>query len=313
MHGLKQILQQFGDVKINAPLSSLTTFKIGGLADFILEVTETKKLVAGLNFLNQEGIEYFILGGGSNVLLPDEGLHKVVIRISTNKIFIDGEMVEAEAGALFGSVITTAIQHNLRGLEWAAGLPGTVGGAARGNAGAMGGDMARVLEKVTVWRDGEERDLSPDECAYGYRESIFKTNQDVVLRAKFRLAPGDKKKSLQMMQDIVRKRNGHYPPFPSGGSFFKNVVLEKWPASIEGLPSDFVEQGRVPAGWLCEQSGLKSFVVGGAMVSKEHGNFLINYKNASQADVLAVVDTVKERVYNKFKVELEEEVYIVRS
>lgn len=313
MNGLYKALKEFGDVKANAPLAKFTTFKIGGAADLFIEVTETKKLTALLAFLTGEGEEYFLLGGGSNVLLPDEGLRKVVIRIRTNAITVEGEKIIAEAGALYGSVVTKAVQSGLSGLEWAAGLPGTVGGAVRGNAGAMGGDTAGILEKIMVWRDGEAVEVASSEAEFGYRESIFKNNGDVILQVTFRLIPGDTKKSLAAMQDIVRKRNGHYPPFPSGGSFFKNVPIDKWPGATDMLPEAFVEAGRVPAGWLSEQSGMKNYVEGGAMVSKEHGNFLINYKNATQADVLRVVEEVKTKVYNKFKVTLEEEVHIIRS
>lgn len=313
MDGLYKALKEFGDVKINVTLAKFTTFKIGGPAALVVEVTDTQKLAALLSFLSAEGQEYFVLGGGSNVLLPDDGLQKVVIRIRTNALAIDGDMIEAEAGVLFGAVSTASVKNNLTGLEWSAGLPGTVGGAVRGNAGAMGGETKDVLERVIVWRDGEVLELRPEDCNFSYRESIFKHNNDVILKAWFRLSPGDTKKSLAVMQDIVKKRNGHYPPFPSGGSFFKNVMLKNWTGTTEGLPDAFIEQGRVPAGWLTDLCGLKGFTIGGAMVSKEHGNFLINYKNATQADVLRIVEEVKTKVYTKFNVELEEEVHIITN
>ncbi len=311
MDSLHKQLQQFGHVSLRKQLAKFTTFKVGGEADRFIEVTDTEKLVQLLNFLTGEGIGYFILGGGSNVLLPDEGLRDVVIRIKTGKITVEGETVMAEAGVLFGALTTASVQHKLAGLEWSAGLPGTVGGAVRGNAGAMGGDVARCVSKILVWRDSEVIEITPDECAFGYRDSIFKHNNDVVLAAWFTLIPGDPKVSLARMQDILKKRAGHYPPFPSAGSYFKNILLKDWPKDGKELPVEFVEQGRVPAGWLTEQSGLKSFAVGGAMVSKEHGNFLINSKNATQSDVLQVAEEAKNRVYTNFGVELEEEVRVI--
>lgn len=311
MDSLHKQLQQFGDVSLRKQLAKFTTFKVGGEADRFVEVTNTDKLAQLLNFLVGEGIGYFILGGGSNTLLPDEGLRDVVIRIKTNVVAVEDTTIMAEAGVLFGVLTTASVQYKLTGLEWAAGLPGTVGGAVRGNAGAMGSDVAHCVSKIRVWRDGEVIDVTPDECGFGYRDSIFKNSNDVVLAAWFTLAPGDSKVSLARMQDILKKRAGHYPPFPSAGSFFKNILFKDWPKNGKELPSEFVEQGRIPAGWLIEESGLKSFAVGGAMVSKEHGNFLINNKNATQADVLQVVEEVKNRVYTNFGVELEEEVQII--
>lgn len=311
MDSLHKKLQEFGHVSLRKQLAKYTTFKVGGEADRFIEVTETDKLVQLLNYLTGEGIEFFILGGGSNVLLPDEGLRDVVIRIKTSAVSVDGSTVMAEAGVLFGALSTTAVQHKLTGLEWSAGLPGTVGGAVRGNAGAMGSDVAHCVSKVRIWRDGEVVDITPEECAFGYRDSMFKHSTDVVLAAWFTLAPGDSKASLMQMQDILKKRAGHYPPFPSAGSFFKNILIKDWPKDGKALPSEFVAQGRVPAGWLNEQCGLKGFAVGGAMVSKEHGNFLINYKNATQDELRQVVEEVKSRVYTNFGVELEEEVHII--
>lgn len=311
MHGLKEKLQDFGEVKANAPLAKFTTFKIGGPAEWLVEVSDTERFVRLLTFLSGEGIDFFVLGGGSNLLLPDEGIPGVVIRVKTSGLAVAGVDMTAEAGVSFAVLVNQAVKNSLSGLEWAAGLPGTVGGAVRGNAGAMGGDVAGVLKKVTAWRDGETVELSPSECAFGYRDSIFKHGGGVVLSAVFALTPGDQRASVARMQDIVKKRNGHYPPFPSGGSFFKNVQLKDWPQDVSALPAAFVEQGRVPAGWLCEQANLKSFRIGGAMVSREHGNFLINFDHATQADMLAVVEEVKKRVYTTFGVELEEEVHII--
>lgn len=312
MDSLAKELREFGDVSLRKSLAKYTTFKVGGLADRYIEVTSTDKLVALLAFLTGRGVDYFILGGGSNVLLPDNGLRGVVIRIKTNGLEVDSETIIAEAGVLFGSLPTKAVQLSLTGLEWATGLPGTVGGAVRGNAGAMGGDIAHTLSKVLVWCDGDVIEMTPEECAFGYRDSVFKHSTYVVLKAWFTLRPGNSRESMVVMHEILKRRAGHYPLSPSAGSFFKNIVLKKWPGSTAELPKEFIEQGRVPAGWLIEQCGLKSFAVGGAMVSEEHGNFLINKKEATQTDILQVVEEVKSRVYTKFGVELEEEVHIVQ-
>lgn len=311
MDSLYTQLKKFGDVKTNVPLFKFTTFRIGGPAQFLAEVTETKKLAELLNFLSGEGIDYLILGGGSNILLPDEGIEGVVIKIKCQAIRVTGETIFAEAGAPLGAVVNEAAKSGLAGMEWAAGLPGTVGGAVRGNAGAMGGNIATVLKKAEVWHSGEVSAITAAECLFEYRDSIFKREPMVILGAHFKLAPGESKKSLAAMQEILKKRVGRYPPYPSAGSFFKNVKMENWKQDTDDLPQDFIENGRVSAGWLADKAGLKGFSVGGAMVSSEHGNFLINYQNATQADILSVVEEVKKRVYNMFGVELEEEVQII--
>ncbi|MBI5729044.1 MAG: UDP-N-acetylmuramate dehydrogenase [Candidatus Magasanikbacteria bacterium] len=312
MDSLYKELQQFGDVSLRKFLAKFTTFKIGGPADRYVEVTDTKKFTDLLNFLSGRGVDYFLLGGGSNVLLPDNGLRGVVIRVKTNKMTVDGNMIMAEAGVSFGAVVTKAVQQSLTGLEWATGLPGTVGGAVRGNAGAVGGDIAHSVSKIKIWQDSEIVELTPDDCAFGYRDSMFKRSTTVVLAAWFTLSPGNPRESLAVMQEILKKRAGHYPSYPSAGSFFKNIPLKDWPHPTSELPAAFVEAGRVPAGWITEQAGLKGLAVGGAMVSREHGNFLINHKDATQADVLALVEEIKAKVYNTSGVELEEEVQIVK-
>lgn len=305
-------LKTFGKVQANAELAKLTTFKVGGQAEVLVTIEETDQLVKLLNFLTGEGISYLIMSGGSNLLLPDEPLETIVVRVKTAGLKVEGTSIHAEAGASFGSVAQKAIEHSLSGLEWSAGLPGTVGGAVRGNAGAAGGETAGVLDSVEVWLGGERLQLSPNECKFGYRDSIFKRNGAVVLGASFNLASGDPKKSLLQMQEILKKRNGYYPPFPSAGSFFKNISLKNWPGKYDSLPPDFIRNGKVPAGWLIDQSGEKGRTVGGAMVSVEHGNFIINAGGATQADILQLVEEVRTTVYNKFGVELEEEVQIVR-
>ncbi len=305
-------LKEFGIVKTNVFLSKYTTFKIGGPAQFLVEILDTKKLVEVLNFLSGEGIEYFILGGGSNVLWKDEEFEGVVVRIMNRELRImDNGIIEAGAGTPLAVVVNTAVQNNLSGLEWAAGVPGTVGGAVRGNAGAMDSDTARSLVKIEVWRDGEVLELNIEECEFGYRDSVLKHNSDVVLRAWYKTVPGDKLVMMQKIQGYVKQRNGHYPAFPSAGSFFKNVDIIAWPGKKEDLPEVFQKNGKIPAGWLNEQVGLKGFSMGGGKLSNEHGNFLINFDNATQSDMLKIVEEIQKKVSEKFGVELEPEVKII--
>lgn len=210
MMGLNKELKKFGIVKVNFPLAKLNGFKIGGLADFFVRVPSRENLVLLLNFLVSEGIDYLILGGGFNVLLPDEGYRGVVVQFQDAECLVEDNLVEAGAGAPLGALLNTSIKNSLTGLEWLAGIPGTIGGAIRGNAGARydfaGGEMGDSLVKAEVWRNGEVLEISNKECEFGYRDSIFKHSSDVILRAWFAVSSGDPRKSLATVQEILRLR-----------------------------------------------------------------------------------------------------------
>jgi len=306
-------LKNYGDLKTNVPFSKLTTFALGGPAQYFIQVNDHQKLIDLLNYLTGQGVNYFIIGGGSNLLMPDNGLEGVTIKIHTSKVeFITPDTIMSEAGATLGAVVNAAFKNNLAGLEWGVGIPGTVGGAVRGNAGAMGLDIARSTSKVEVWHNGEVIEVENKDCEFAYRESKFKFNHDVVLRAWFKLHPGDKKEIMEKAQGYMKHRSGRYPHQPSAGSFFKNIKLEKWPGDIKELPELFQQRGTVPVGWVMEQLDLKGLQVGGARISSEHGNFIINYDNAKQDEILKIVEIMQEKAYNKFKVHLEPEVEIVK-
>lgn len=311
MQELYQKLKEFGKVKINESLVKHTTFKIGGPADLFVKVGETNKLIELLNFLRAEGVEFLVLGGGSNLLVNDEGWQGVVVKIETKKISAQENVIEAEAGVLLGQVVSLAAKNNLSGLEWAVGIPGTVGGAVRGNAGAMGKECSNNIDRVEVWQDGEIKILSVQDCQFAYRQSLFKFNNAVVLRVWYKLTPGNKTEIMAMMQECLKHRTGRFPTLPSAGSFFKNVDIANWPGDTAVLPPLFVERKKVPVGWLVDQVGMRGFSVGGAKVSEEHGNFVVNAGGATQAEILKVIETVREKVYNKFKVDLEPEVEII--
>jgi UDP-N-acetylmuramate dehydrogenase len=313
MNGLYGQLKEFGHVKPNAPLAKLTTFHIGGQVQFLVQVTEAEKMVQLLNFLTGEGVPYFILGGGSNIVWQDELFEGVVIKVDSRQSTVDSNHVIVDAGMPLASVVTLFMQNSFSGMEWAAGVPGTVGGAVRGNAGAMDSDTSRSVEKIMVWRDGEVIELKPEECGYGYRESMFKHNQDIILQAVYKTKPGDKKEILKQIQENIKGRNGKYPAKPSAGSFFKNVDFKDWKGDLSKLPEHFAKTQKVPAGWINEQNGLKGFHIGGAMISKEHGNFLVNFTgNTTQTDVIALKEEAQKRAMENFGIELEPEVVIVQ-
>lgn len=313
MDALQKELKRFGTVKNNVSLSNFTTFQVGGPARYLVIAKDTDRLIKLLNFLSDRKEKYLVMGGGSNLLLPDDGYPGVVIKIRTEKISYNknNHTIIADSGALLGQVLNLALQKSRSGFEWAAGIPGTVGGAVRGNAGAMGLDTARNVDKVVAYRDKKIVELPNSECRFTYRGSIFKQNKDVILQACFKTEPGETAQIKRQMKQYLRLRADKFPSYPSAGSFFKNIKMEKWRGDKAALPPLFLKRGSVPVGWLMEQVDMRGYTAGGAMVAREHGNFIINYKNAKQKDILQIVEEAKNRVYNKFGIELEPEVEII--
>lgn len=312
MDELYKDLKKYGKVRINELLSKHTTFKIGGPVKYFVEIGDNESLEACLGYLAGNGIDFFVIGGGANVLAPDHGYDGVIVAIKTSKINIEGNIIVADAGVKLSEVVLAASKNSLGGLEWAVGIPGTIGGAVRGNAGAYGEEIAASVEKVEAWVDGELREMSSAECDFGYRTSFFKERGGIIMRIWIKLGSADRLEIAEKMQEIISKRDSKIPKEPSAGSFFKNIKVSDWPGGLpENLPGQFVERGMIPVGWLVEESGLKGRSFGDAAISESHGNVIINKGKASQKDVLDLVETVINQVYNKFGVELEPEVKIL--
>ena len=307
-------LKKFGKVKLNEPMSKHTTFKLGGPAKYFISIDNTEKIVEVLNFLREENVEYVILGGGSNVLCTDKELDAVVIKVASSEIKqLENDILQVDAGCITVAVARESVRLGLTGFEWGIGVPGTIGGAVRGNAGAMGGDMKGNIEKVEIYRQGEILELTNEECGFAYRESIFKNNNDVVLRVWLKLA-----KSTEESKDLMKKaleniqyRNSTQPQgFASSGCIFKNVIVksQKPKAKSQDIPQEFLDKGVISAGWLVDNAGCKELKIGKAQVSEKHANFIVNLGGATAEDVKNLIDEVKEKVYNKFKINLETEV-----
>jgi UDP-N-acetylmuramate dehydrogenase len=310
MDEIYQNLKKYGKVKANESLAKHNTFKIGGLARYFVIVTETDKLVELLGYLLGEDIKYFILGDGSNVLLPDE-YDGVVIKIKNKTLEIKDNSIIADAGVQLSKVISLVAQNELTGMEWGIGIPGSIGGAVRGNAGAYGSDISESVFKVEILRDGEVIELKNNNCEFNYRESIFKSNNDVILRAYFKLEKGDKNKIMQKMQEYSNQRTCRVTANPTCGCFFKNIKLEDYKGDKSILEPKFIERGKVPAGWLIEKSDCANIDLNKVKVSDRHSNIIENKGEATQADILNLVEDIKTKVYNKFGVELQPEVEIV--
>jgi UDP-N-acetylmuramate dehydrogenase len=320
MDALYKQLKGFGKVKLNEPLSKRTTFKIGGSAAYFIIVDTIEKTVDLLKHLDEQGIKYFIFGGGSNMLVHDEGYDGVAIHIDDKTVSIDGTSVTAAAGKLTVALAQETIKSELTEFEWGVGVPGTIGGAVRGNAGATGSEMKDNVESVEVYRDGDVITLSNKECEFGYRSSIFKRNADVVLRVTLKLQKGAKKDAMQSALAVIKYRNETQPKgYASTGCIFKNLemteklrekLLQHFDESNEKIAS-FIKNKKIPAGWLVEVAGLKGKKVGNAQVSETHGNFIVNTGDAKAEDVLALIEEIKDTVYDRYGFELEEEIQII--
>lgn len=290
----KSGLSPEADIRQNVPLKDHTTFKVGGPADIFIETGCEADIVNAFEIINDEKIPYLIMGNGSNLLITDKGFRGAVVSLKQpDFINIEGNIVEAGAGALLSSAAAAAARNSLTGLEFAGGIPGSVGGAVYMNAGAYGGEMARVLKSVkAVMPDGEIKTFDRDQLCMGYRHSVFTDNKAVIISAVMELEQGDKSQIDSLMKELSRKRSEKQPlNYPSAGSTFKR-------------PEGYF------AAKLIEDAGLKGLRAGGAQVSEKHSGFIVNAGGATASDILDLINIVRLRVKDEFGVELETEVKI---
>ncbi len=275
----------------NEPMSAHTTFRIGGHAKLFIECNNVETLGELLAVIKAENLPFWVVGKGSNLLVSDNGLNGVVLYICDDKITVDGDFVTANAGAKLSAVCNAAKDDSLSGLEFAFGIPGSVGGAVYMNAGAYGGEIKQCIVSCTsITLDGEIKHRKADELELGYRTSVFKKNNEIILSAEFRLQNAEKSEIQAKMDDFLGRRKDKQPlEYPSAGSTFKR-------------PEGYF------AGALIEQSDLKGFSVGGAEVSVKHAGFVINKGNATCEDVLNLIKHIQTTVKSNFGVDLETEV-----
>jgi UDP-N-acetylmuramate dehydrogenase len=306
-------LKQFGKVKIEEPLAKHITMKVGGDAKYFIVVEEIKKLKELLVFLDEQGIEYIMLGGGSNILFSDDGFDGVVISFTQKEYIIKENEMVISAGCQTVSIARESMQAKLTGFEWGVGIPGTIGGALRGNAGAMGYEMKDAVSRVEVYRNGEFLEILNEECAFGYRDSIFKHNADIILRVWFTLDSirddDSKKRAMEALQYRIKTQPQGYA---SSGCIFKNIELKEGINMKGEIPQEFLDKKIIPAGWIIDKVGLKGKQIGKAQISEKHANFIVNLGSAKTQDIIDLIELVKGKVYNEYGVELEEEIKIVK-
>lgn len=280
-------------IRINEHMKLHTTFRVGGPADYFLTPGTGKELAETIACCRAKGVPYYIIGNGSNLLVSDDGYRGAVIQIfkTMSRIEVDGSCIVAQAGALLSQIAAEALEKGLAGFEFAAGIPGTLGGACVMNAGAYGGEMKDVLRQVTVLsKEGRIFTIPAKELELGYRTSIIAKKGYIVLEAVIELRDGDVQEIKALMEELKEKRVTKQPlEFPSAGSTFKR-------------PEGYF------AGKLIQDAGLRGFQVGGAQVSEKHCGFVINKDHATAADIAELTRKVSEKVYADSGVRLEPEV-----
>lgn len=281
------------NVLLNEPMKKHTTFRSGGEAELYINVLSSANLVELIKYLKEHNIEYIVLGRGSNVLVKDGGIDSVVISTSMMKnLSVKDNIIEADAGVSLALIANEALKNELEGFEFASCIPGSLGGGVFMNAGAHGGELKDVLVDVTVFDGKEIKVLSPDELDLSYRHSNVEQKGYVVLSARIKLEKGNVEKIKNKMAENKEYRVNAQPMEPSAGSTFKR-------------PEGYI------AAKLIDDAGLKGFHVGDAYVSEKHAGFIVNKNKAKSKDILEVIDYVKKEVYNKYKIQLEEEVRII--
>ncbi len=281
------------NILFNEPMSRHTTFRVGGAAKCLIKINNKEQLKKLVPYLQITGQKYFILGNGSNLLVGDRGYSGIVVKLDdgNGSITVEGERMKVSAGTLLGKAAMEAKENSLTGMEFASGIPGTIGGAIVMNAGAYGGEMKQIVESVEVMnREGEILVLDNDTMEFGYRTSVIKSRPFVILETVLALKKGDKEEIGAKMEDLVKQRREKQPlEYASAGSTFKR-------------PEGYF------AGKLIMDAGLRGFSIGGARVSEKHCGFVINSGNATAADIREVIEEVQQCVKAKFGVALEREV-----
>lgn len=307
-------------IKENIPLAPYTIYKIGGPATFFTEVASVEELREASVFAAEKGLKYAILGAGSNVLISDNGFDGLVIRMTGGGIQIQGERMIVDGGVMMARAVMESGKAALHGFEWGIGVPGTIGGSIRGNAGCFGGEMKDVVESVEVFnlQTATSHNLQAEDCAFGYRNSIFKTHPEwIVVSAMLKLQTGEGQMIQQEIGRIAKERILKQDiGTKSCGCIFKNVLIPS-DDSGEKLYAQFPElemfRGRstIAAAFLIDRCGLKRRCIGSICISDKHANFFINQGGGTSKDVTYLIAAAKEEVKKKYGIDLQEEIYFL--
>ena len=297
-------------IENNVDLKKYNTYHVGGKADYFTIAKSRQDLIDAFNFAKEKQIPYAVLGKGSNVLVSSEGFRGLVAINKHNEIKRNEQSIWASAGTSIAALTKFTRDEGLSGIEFLAGVPGSLGGAIVGNAGCFGEKISDVLESVEfINEDGEAITLPKEKLGFSYRESAFKKSvKGIILGATLKLSESGSKEVEQKVEEILKKRSAKDPRGKTSGSFFKNIPESKASAKILGEIVVRGIDGNIPTGKLIDEAGCKGMKVGGAQVSTHNAGFIINTGDATTDDIKELAEQVKKKVYNKFGVEIEPEV-----
>ena len=281
--------------KMNIDLKNYNTYKIGGIAKYLIKPKTAYDLKPIFDELKNKNIPYLLLGGGSNVILPDEDFNGAIIKLDNlNEVEFKDSICYAGAGILLNKLIKTCIDNGYVNLKKLYGIPGTLGGAIRGNAGCNNDEIFNYLISILVYDDGVIKYLNKEDIDYGYRETSFKKNNMIILGAILKIELGDANEAYEYIKEIFKDRISKQPlEYPNAGSVFKNPKGNS-------------------AGKLIDECGLKNLSIGGAKVSNKHANFIINYEFAKSSDIIKLIEEIKKEVKLKKNIDLELEQIIIK-
>lgn len=304
----------------NVPLADFASYRIGGPARIYCEPQNAEEARAAIAEARRRGLRLFVLGAGTNLLIDDHGFDGMVLRPNLRMIEVEGTRVRVGAGLLVAEMLDRLVAEGLAGMEWAGGLPGTVGGAVRGNAGAFGGEIKDVAIQVESL---DAATLDPHirtnaECQFGYRDSLFKRQrEEIILSATFALQPGARDQIARVVEEKKAYRRRRHPlEYPNVGSVFKNVDIHKAPEPVRERCASVIKVDPfpvIPTAFLLSEANLKGLREGGAMISPKHPNFIVNVDHACSADVRKLIARAKETIWEQFGVKLEEEIQYVNG
>jgi UDP-N-acetylmuramate dehydrogenase len=301
-------------VLADEPLARHTRFGIGGPALFFCDAPDQRSCVAALKALKESSLPHAVIGGGTNLVVADKGFNGIVLRFTGAGIQQQGTLLCAEAGAVLQDVVDGSIALGLKGMQTMTGIPGYLGGAVYGNAGAYGQSIQERIEAVHATNGERIKTFSNAECHFQYRESWFKSHKEwLILQADLRFDEGDSTELQKAAREIREIRDKKYPPsMRCAGSIFKNLFLANLPANVQAeAPPKLVREGKVPSAWFLEQAGVMGMRRGDIQVAAYHANLIYNDGVGTAADIVAVIQECKKRVADRFGFALEEEVQYV--
>jgi UDP-N-acetylmuramate dehydrogenase len=298
----------------DALLAAYTRFAIGGPADIYAETESVESFIEALSVARASGLDYMVMGGGTNLIVSDQGFRGIMLRFVARRILAAGERVHCDAGAVLQDLVDFTVDRGLKGLETLAGIPGSTGAAVYGNAGAYGHSISERIRQIRFFDGAQVRVFDNAECEFHYRESIFKRHKEwIIFSTELCLDQGDALALRKTADDILKVRNEKFPvTMKCAGSIFKNLLLAELPmATAAQVPEKVIREGKVPAAYFLEQAGAKGMSRGDIHVADYHANLIYNAGQGTAADLCALIQELKARVRGRFGIELEEEVQYV--